>query len=63
MEFFRQAFLYLWRACQLDGFRFHATAAIVNDHKPNAYILREPGNGKGWGFLLALRRAVRRAAD
>ena len=63
VEFFRQAFVYIWHAYRLDGFRFDATEAIVNGHIHNGYILRQPGNGKGWEFLRALRRAVQRAAD
>jgi 1,4-alpha-glucan branching enzyme len=48
-EFFRQATVYLWQTFGLDGFRFDATATIVQ-------------NG-GWDFLNTLRAAVRSAAS
>jgi len=47
-QFFRQATVYLWRTFGLDGFRFDSTKTIVEND--------------GWGFLDAIRKAVRDGA-
>ena len=50
LEYFRQASVYLFRTFGLDGFRFDDTQKIVT------------GSNGGWGFLGAIRAAVRAAA-
>jgi 1,4-alpha-glucan branching enzyme len=65
IEFFRQAYIYLWDTFHLDGFRFDATEAIVNGHVDNGYIVRDhrTGSGHGWEFLVELKRAIEQAAN
>jgi 1,4-alpha-glucan branching enzyme len=64
VEFFRQALLHMWYTFRLDGFRLDATKAIVDGHKPNDYILKQPNSdNRGWQFLDALYQAIHRAAS
>jgi 1,4-alpha-glucan branching enzyme len=50
IEFFRQAMVYQGRTFGLDGYRFDDTKTII-------------GNTGGWGFLSAMRSAVRAGAN
>jgi 1,4-alpha-glucan branching enzyme len=63
MQFFRQAFVYLWNTFRLDAFRFDCTLAIINGQYTWPGVVLTPGSGGGWNFLNYLRSAVRRAAD
>lgn len=51
LEYFRQASVYLFRTFNLDGFRFDDTKTIVTACQG------------GWGFLEAIRAALRAAAS